>query len=291
METFVAQLVSGLATGSTYALILTGMNLLILVRGVVHFGYAYIVVMTMCVGWLVLRATNNNLLVAIPVFVVSGTLITILTEPLFRRLALKHAFLETLVMAQGVAIILIEIISHFINKGEVIAFPDNLTRGAALVHVGMVSFSLSDVYTLAGSVITVLVLLYILYRRKQGRAIRAMAQSLETARLLGIPFNRTGIYGFTLAGVLAGVVALLVAMTLGSASAGLGDAFSNKAMILMLFAGTGNLIGGMVCALLIGVAEAMALFYLPGRWTDAIIFGIIMVTILWRPRGVFGEKT
>ena len=291
METFIAQLVSGLATGSTYALILTGMNLLLLVRGVVHFGYAYIVVMTMCVGWLVLGATDNNLYIAIPAFIVAGTAITILTEPLFRRLALKHAFLETLVMAQGVAIILIEVISHFINKGEVIAFPDNLTRGGAVFHFGKVSFSLPDIYTLAGSIVVVLVLLYILYRRKQGRAIRAMAQSLETARLLGIPFNRTGIYGFTIAGVLAGVIAILVSMTLGSASAGLGDVFSNKAIILMLFAGAGNLIGGMVCAMLIGIAEAMALFYLPGRWTDAIIFGIIMVAILWRPGGMFGERT
>jgi len=80
-------------------------------------------------------------------------------------------------------------------------------------------------------------------------------------------------------------------MSLGSASSELGDDMAVKAMILMLFAGMGNLKGGLVSTLIMGLAEAMALAYLPGRWTEAIFFGVIMMVIIWKPQGLFGTQT
>ena len=196
-----------------------------------------------------------------------------------------------MVLGQGIAIILTDVCSHFFNYGQAIAFPKALTGGGARIRFGIVYFSLGDIYALVGSFIAVLVLLYFLYRSKQGKAIRAMAQDLDVARTLGIPFNRTGIIGFGIAGILAGIVAILIATTLESASPGLGDSLAIKAMTLMLFAGMGNLTGGMICALILGVVEAMAQAFMPGRWTEAIVFGVIMVVILVRPNGVFGTRT
>ena len=291
METFLAQFVNGLATGSIYALIVLGMNLLILVRGVVHFSYAHIVAMSMAAGWIVLGWTNNNFVLAIPTFVITGVVLTTLTEPLFRPLVLRRAFLETVVLALGIGMIITDVMSHFINQGAPIAFPAVLTGGGAMIRSGMIAFSLADIYTLLGGIAAVIALFYFLYRHKQGRAIRAIAQDVGIARLLGIPFKKTGIYGFAVAGLLAGIIALLIAMSLGSASSELGDDVAVKAMILMLFAGMGSLKGGLICALLMGLAEAMALAYLPGRWTEAIFFGIIMIVIIWKPRGLFGTQT
>jgi branched-chain amino acid transport system permease protein len=289
VETFLAQFVNGLATGSIYALIVLGMNLLILVRGVVHFSYAHIVVMSMAAGWIVLELTHNIIL-AIPTFVITGVVLTTLTEPLFRPLVLRRAFLETVVLALGIGMIITEVMSHFINQGAPLAFPAAITGGGAMIRSGMIAFSLADVYALLGGIAAVIALLYFLYRNKQGRAIRAIAQDVGIARLLGIPFNKTGLYGFAIAGLLAGIIALLITMSLGSASSELGDDIAVKAMILMLFAGMGSLKGGLICALLMGLAEAMALAYLPGRWTEAIFFGIIMIVIIWKPRGLFGAQ-
>ena len=291
METFLAQFVNGLATGSIYALIVLGMNLLVLVRGVVHFSYAHIVVMSMAIGWIALKLTNNSLLIAAPTTILAATAITVLTEPLFRPLARRRAFLETVVLALGIGIIITDILSHFINEGAPIAFPHNVTGGGAMFRSGLIYFSMAHVYTLIGGIIAVVALLYFLYHHKQGRAIRAIAQDVNIARLLGIPFKKTGIYGFGLGGLLAGVIALLIAMSLGSASSELGDDIAVKAMILMLFAGMGNLKGGLVSALIMGLAEAMALAYLPGRWTEAIFFGVIMMVIIWKPQGLFGTQT
>ncbi len=290
METFLAQLVNGLSTGSTYALIVLGMSLLILVRGVVHFSYVNIVVMSMAAAWLVLGQTNSNLILAIPTFIISATVLTIFTEPLFRPLVRRSAFLETIVLALGIGIILTEVMSHFINNGMTIVFPNSLIGGGAIIKLGLVTFSLADVFALLGGIGVMIALLYFLYRHKQGKAIRAMAQNLHVARLLGIPFNSTGIYGFAIAGVLAGIIAMLLAMSVGSASADFGNTFAVKAIILMLFAGMGNLKGGLICAIFMGLAETMAQAYLPGRWTEAIFFGIIMLVIIWKPKGVFGAR-
>lgn len=291
MEVFVAQVINGLATGSIYAVIVVGINLILLVRGVVHFSYAHIVVISMYASWLVLGQTNNNLALAIPTGILAATLLTIATEPVFRPLALRGAYLETVIVALGMGMIFTEIMSHFIHQGRPISFHGSLAGGGALVQLGMISFSLAHVYTLLGSIGAVLGLLYLLYRHKQGRAFRAMAQNLDVARLLGIPFNKTGIYSFAVAGVLAGITGVFMAMTLGSASPSLGDSLAIKALVLILFAGMGNLKGGLICALFLGLVEALAMAYLPGRWTEAIVFGSIMIIIILKPRGLFGVQT
>jgi branched-chain amino acid transport system permease protein len=291
VSVFAAQVINGIVVGSIYALIVLGTNLLIVVRQVVHFGYAHIVMVSMAIGWLVLAHTNENLVLGILVIIIGGTAITIFTEPLFRRLVASKSFLETVVVAQGVAIILTDAVSHFFNKGVPMGFPQTLYGGGGMIQLGLISFSLANIYVIAVGIVAVMLLMYFLYRTRQGRAIRAMAQNTEIAKVLGIPFGRTGIYGFAVAGILAGLVGVLMAMSIGSVSAELGDSYAVKGMILVLFAGMGNLKGGLISAVVMGIAESMAIFYLPGRWSQAAFFGILMLVILWRPQGLFGSRT
>jgi branched-chain amino acid transport system permease protein len=290
LQIFVAQLINGLAIGSVYALVVVGMNLLLLVRRITHLAYPHIVVMSMYVMWMVLRATQNNMALAIPVGIAAAMVMTIATEPIFRPLALREAYLETVVVALGIGIVLTDIMSHFLNNGLAIAFPASMVGGGAQVRFGAISFSMGHVYALLGGIAAVFALLHFLFHRKQGLAFRAMAQNLETARLLGIPFNKTGIESFAIGGALGGLTGVLIAMTIGSASPGLGDSLSIKAVVLILFAGSGNLKGGLISALLMGVVEALVAAYIPGRWTDAVVFGTIMTVIIIKPQGLFGAR-
>jgi branched-chain amino acid transport system permease protein len=290
MSIFAAQLINGIATGAVYALLVLGLNLLVVVRGIVYFSYPHVVMVAMAAGWLVLRFTDSIAL-AIPMFFVAATILMLVTEPLFRPLVKNGAFLETVVMATGIGIILTDVMSQFINKGSPAAFPSALRGGGLQFNLGLVSFSLATILAVVGGVVAVMLLLSFLYRTKSGRGIRAMAQNSRAARLLGIPFGKTGVVGFAVAGILAGFIALLLAMTLGSTSAELGDAYATKAMILVLFAGMGNLRGGLISAVAMGIAETLAVFYLPGRWSQTVFFSVLMLVILWRPQGLFGSRT
>ena len=291
MSVFAAQLINGIAIGAIYALFVLGVNLLVVVRGIVYFCYPHVAMVAMAAAWLVLTHTGDRLVLAIPMFFVAATVLMIATEPLFRPLVKHGAMLETVVMATGIAIILTDVLSQFVNQGSPAAFPEALRGGGLQVNAGAISFSLATVLSVVGSVIAVSVLFAFLYRTKHGRGIRAMAQDQRVARILGVPFGRTGVIGFAVAGLLAGFIALLLAMSLGSTSAELGDAFAVKVMILVLFAGMGNLRGGVIGAVAMGIAETLAVFYLPGRWSQTVFFGVLMLVILWKPQGVFGSRT
>jgi len=289
MDVFVAQVINGLSIGSIYSLVVVGINLLILVKGIVHFAYAHIMVLSMFVTWMVLEQTNSFALAA-PAGILAAILLVIVTEPLFRPLAQRKAFMETMILGMGISIIITEVMSHQLHHGYPVSFRSNIVGGGAFIHAGPIFFSLAHIYTIIGSIIAVILLFYFLYRHKEGRALRAIAQDINKARLLGIPLNREGIYSFAIGGLLAGITGVFLTMTLGSASATLGDSLAIKAIIVALFAGFGNLKGGVICALVIGVCEALAAAYLPGRWTEAIVFGAIMIAIVVRPRGVFGTQ-
>jgi branched-chain amino acid transport system permease protein len=191
----------------------------------------------------------------------------------------------------GIGIIITEIMAQYINNGASFAFPKAMTGGGLTFGSGVVTFSVSNLITLGIMIAVVVILMTFLYKTQQGRALRAVAQNLRVARILGISFVKSGILGFAIAGILAGVTALLLILSIGYAGPMLGDSFAVKAMILMLFAGMGNLKGGIISAVLMGWVEAMALAFLPGRWTEAVFYGAIMVIILWRPQGLFGSKT
>ena len=289
MESFLAQIINGLATGSIYALLVLGMNLLVLVRDVVHQGYAHIVMITMAAGWITLNATNENVLIAVLVMLVVGIIVTMLTEPLFRPLCKRGAQLETIVLAMAIGIILTEVMSQFVNGGGNFGFPEKMRGGGTNVSIGMIQFSLANIVAFVAAVIVAMLLLWFMFKTQKGRAIRAMAQNLRVAKMLGIPFGQTGLIGFALAGFLAAIIALLLIMTIGSCGPSIGDNFATKAVILMLFAGMGNLKGGLLSAIFMGLIESLALAYLPGSWTEAIFYGIIMIAIIWKPNGLFGK--
>jgi branched-chain amino acid transport system permease protein len=129
-----------------------------------------------------------------------------------------------------------------------------------------------------------------LYKTMAGRAFRSLAQSPFVARLLGIPITKTAMTSFGVAGMLGGITAISLSMAVGSASPVLGDMLGIKVIATVLFAGLGNLKGGLICGLILGVAESMATGYLAGQWANAVAFGMIMVVVLFKPRGLFGMQ-
>lgn len=290
MGTFVAQVINGLAIGSVYALVVLGVNLLALVRGVVHFAYSHTIVLSMFIVGVTLKNTGNRLWIGLLVGIAVGMVGNIITEPLFRRLTQRKALMESMVLSMGIAIIITDVISHHINKGMPVSFPSNMIGAGVSIRVGECFISMAHIVTIAGTILAGSVFGFFLYRHKQGRALRAIAQDVEKARLLGVPINRTGLYSFAIAGLLAGISGLFLAMILGSASSALGDSIAIKAIIVALLGGLGNLKGGMITGLSIGLVESLAVGYLPGLWTQAVVFAVVMILIIIKPFGVFGTR-
>ncbi|MGA2110292.1 MAG: branched-chain amino acid ABC transporter permease [Syntrophorhabdales bacterium] len=290
MEALIAQCVNGLAVGSIYALIVTGFNLLLLVAGVVQYSYAHIIVIGMYTAWFVMQVTGGGLLLAIPSAIAVSTVVSMLTEPLFRPLARKGAVNQTFVMSIGISMILTHVMAKHLHQGIPISFPDALSGRTAAIGFGVIAISKGQIFVFFGSIAAVAAFMLLLYRTMMGRALRAMAQSPIIAKLVGVPTVRMSMASYGIAGFLGGVTAVFVAMSLGSAYPALADSLGIKVIATVLFAGLGNLNGGLVCGLILGMAESLTTGYLPGQWSNALAFAMIMVTVMFKPQGLFGTR-
>jgi branched-chain amino acid transport system permease protein len=293
MEVLVAQIINGLSLGSIYVLLVTGFNLLLLVAMIIHFSYPQVVVFSMYITWLVMKFTGNSIPLGILAGVGSSVLLNLISAPLFQKVMKKRSEVDinaTMVLSMGIGMIITDVLSHGFNKGLPIAFPESLAGSTPLLRVGLISVLTGQVWSLAIGIIAVSGFFLLLYRSRAGRAFRAIAEDPSGARLVGIPLFSTGLASYAISGVLGGIIAVLLAMLLGSASPGLGEHVAHKVLAVSIIAGLGNLAGGLVVGLLLGILEAIVQGYISGSWSNAIAFVIMLVVILAKPRGLFGTK-
>jgi branched-chain amino acid transport system permease protein len=293
MQVFIAQVLNGLSLGSIYVLLVTGFNLLLLVAMIIHFSYPQVVVFSMYITWIVLRATGNNLILGVAAGIVSSVLFNLVSAPLFQKVMKNRGEVDinsTMVLSMGIGMIITDILSHSFNQGLPIAFPENLASSTPLVQFGLISIQQGQVWSLGIGIVAVAGFFLLLYKSRPGRAFRAIAEDPNGARLVGIPIMRTGLYSYALSGILGGLTAVLLAMVMGSAFPNLGELVAHKVLAVSIIAGLGNLAGGLVVGLLLGVLEAIVQGYISGSWSNAIAFVIMLVVILARPKGLFGSK-
>ena len=294
MNILIAQVFNGLSIGSIYVLLVTGFNLLLLVAMVIHFSFPVSVVFSMYVSWFLMNATESISL-GILGGIASAVVVNMATAPMFQHIMKKRGKVDinaTMVLSMGFGMIITDVLSHTFNQGFPVAFPDALTGNSkgALISANLISISRGQVLTLAVGVVFVVLLFRLLYKSRIGRAFRAIAEDPNGSKLVGIPILKTGLLSYALTGVLGGVTAILMAVLLGSASAGLGDQLGHKVLAVSIIAGLGNLTGGLIVGLLLGILEAIIQGYLAGSWSNAIAFVVMLVVILAKPKGVFGSK-
>ncbi|MGA2641890.1 MAG: branched-chain amino acid ABC transporter permease [Spirochaetia bacterium] len=293
MQVFIAQVINGLSLGSIYVLLVTGFNLLLLVAMIIHFSYPQVVVFSMYIAWVVLKVTGDNVILGVLAGIASSIAINLVSAPLFQKVMSRRGEVDinsTMVLSMGIGMIITDVLSHSFNQGLPVPFPESLASEVPLIHVGLISVVSGQVWSLGVGIVAVAGFFLLLYRTRTGRAFRAIAEDPNGARLVGIPILRTGLYSYALSGVLGGIIAVLLAMVLGSASPGLGEQVAHKVLAVSIIAGLGNLAGGLVVGLLLGILEAIVQGYVSGSWSNAIAFVIMLVVILLRPKGLFGTK-
>lgn len=291
MNVLLAISINGVAVGAIYALLATGFNLLLLVVGVIQFAYPHLVVLSMYILWMILKATGDNLAISLPATIAASVGLNLATEPMFRPLVERRSLTTSFVLSIGIMIMVTDIMQRQLNGGVPIGFPVSLTGKDALLRIGLATMTVGQILTIATGITAVIGLWHLLHRTQLGRSFRAMTQSHFTARLLGIPVNKMSIGIYSIAGLLGGMLAILLAMTLGAASAPLATNLALKMLAVAIFAGLGNLRGGLICGVVLGLVESYSLNFLPGDWTNAIALGMVMGAVMFKPEGVFSLRT
>jgi branched-chain amino acid transport system permease protein len=149
--------------------------------------------------------------------------------------------------------------------------------------------TLKDVLVLLVSVLLMVSLYLFVQRTRVGKAMRATAQDRDAARLMGIDVDRTIALAFLLGGALAGAAGMIVGFYNNSAVFNMGFTAGLRSFTAAVLGGIGNIAGAMLGGILIGVISALSDQYLSTRWTNAVVFAILVLILVFRPSGLLGE--
>ena len=167
-------------------------------------------------------------------------------------------------------------------------FPDLINAGA--LNIGAVQIQWKTILMFLVSALLVIVLQFIVYKTKLGKAMRAASQDIEAASLMGINVNNTISFTFALGSALAGIAGVLVAISYPSITPYIGVMPGLKSFVAAVLGGIGSIPGALVGGLLIGILETLSKAYISTSFSDAIVFGILILILLIKPSGLLGKK-
>jgi branched-chain amino acid transport system permease protein len=149
----------------------------------------------------------------------------------------------------------------------------------------------SDVFAVVVTVPLLIALLWFVGSTRYGKAMRATAQDPDAARLMGINVDRTISLTFLLGGLLAGAAGMIYALYNGTIQFNQGFTAGLIAFTAAVMGGIGNLKGAVVGGLIIGVIQSIGDTHFGQVWTPALVFAILILIMVFRPQGLFGEET
>jgi branched-chain amino acid transport system permease protein len=201
--------------------------------------------------------------------------------------------LAPLITAIGVSFILEDVAIGW--KGPDYTAVPNLLPTGAVFSVAGITYTWEKLIVLLITAPTLLLLVWLVKKTRQGKAMRATAQDRDAAAMMGIDVNRTISFTFLIAGALGGTGGLVYALYFGQIRYDTGYTLGLIAFTSAVLGGIGNLPGAVLGALVIGFIQAFnegLLWHAPGSdWTQSIVFGILILILVFRPEGLLGERT
>jgi branched-chain amino acid transport system permease protein len=204
---------------------------------------------------------------------------------------LRHApKLAPLVSAIGVSFIFMNI-GQFWGGVNPVNFPKLLSDHNLLESLGItgLQFTVKNGFVVAVTLPTLAGLMYLVKFTKLGKAMRATEQNAVAAQLMGIDVNFVIAATFAIGGALAGVASVVYALSVNTLSWTMGFQNGLYAFTAAVLGGIGKLQGAVLGGLIIGVVRQLGGPFLGETWTNALIFGILIVILVFRPAGLLGS--
>jgi branched-chain amino acid transport system permease protein len=285
MGDFIQLIVSGTATGAIYALAALGFTLLWQAAGVINFAQgefvmlpAFAIIAGIALGlppWLAFLFAC-----AAAAIVLGAGFKFAIVDPLIR-----HGVIPLVIATLGVSIAVKSIVrAGYSAEAHPLAspFPDGQ------LAIAGINVSYADVGTLILAGAIVIGLQAFLNRTVTGRAMQAVAQNTDSARVLGINVRRMVLYVFLINAVLAVVAALLITPTY-LAKFDMGDSIGQKAFFAAIIGGFNQTRGALLGGVLIGVLENLVGFYVSPAYKEGVALVLFLLVILFRPEGLLGK--
>ncbi len=280
------QLTNGLMLGGTYALVAIGYSLVFGVLRLIHLAHGEVFMVGAYIGLEIMLALHVGPVAALLAAIVGTALLGMVLELIvFRPIRRKGgSFLAPMVTSIGAGLILQEVFTKIFGA-EQSEFPAGL--GNDVYYLGPLLVSATQVFIMAIAVLSMIVLHLFISRTRYGMAMRAVAENVEIASVLGINTDAVIMLTFAVASGLAGIAGVLVGLAYTAVSPFMGINMAVKGLAIMLVGGLGSIYGAMVGGLLLGIVEVLCVAYAASSYRDAVAFGLMIIILLVRPRGLF----
>jgi branched-chain amino acid transport system permease protein len=310
MDQLIQTLIIGLADGLIFALVALGYTLVYGIIELINFAHgdvfmvgsliAFALIAPTAVGGLgVFQITAETPVPLMVVQVLATLAITIaVTAGLnmaIERLAyrpLRHApKLAPLIAAIGMSFVLqnVGVIMAGSNQRTIEnIFPS--TNLLSSVGITAVSVTMAQVFVGLVTLPLLIGLSWFVASTRQGKAMRATAQDPDTAGLMGVDVNRTIAITFIIGGALAGAAGVVQILYNNVTVWNLGFRFGLISFTAAVLGGIGNMRGAVLGAIILGVVSAISDRYISANWTQAIVFGVLIAILVFRPSGLLGQQ-
>jgi len=288
MELLFQQLLNGLSLGSVYAIFAIGFGLIFANMGILNVAQGSYATWGVIPTYLLSRA-GVPLWIALPAGLAGAALIGLLAEWLaFKPLRDRNAgMLGSIIIAVGIWIILLAL-------GEIVLGPNPsaMPSGAfPSVPLDVLGLKIPPIFLLnwvALAVVAVGLTLF-LSRTRFGASIRSVGFKADSAAIVGVDTRVVLSVTAMIAAAIAGLSGILYSFTANNVSFTVGEGLMLKGFAAVVIGGFGNVKGAVVAGVAIGVIEALTQQYLSSTFRDAITFGLMLLFLVVRPQGIFGE--
>jgi branched-chain amino acid transport system permease protein len=285
------QLINGITLGSIYAIVALGFTLVFGVLGIINMAHGEIFMFGAFIGVIVTSTFGLPLWVAFA----AAIIVTVILGYMLERFALRPlrgkqgvSHLAPLISTIGVSILLENLSHHFFGAGN---HPFSNAFAEIRFQIGSITVYVVQILIFVISVVLMITLSYWLSKTKAGKALRATAENLETASILGVNTKRIITLTVIMASAMGGIAGILVGMAFNSVNPQMGLSMGLKGLAIIILGGMGNVRGAMAGGLILGLSETLVVAYGDSGYRDAIAFVTIIIILLLRPQGLFGQKT
>ena len=287
MSVFFSQLINGLSLGSIYALIALGYSMVYGIILLLNFAHGDIIMVGAYMSWLVMNQLGLGPVTAVCASIITCTVLGVVIEKIAYTPLRSAPRLSLLITAIGVSFFLEYAAELILGSGAKVipAYFEN-----QVFRVGSVNISLTTILTLAAMVASMIVLTILVQQTKLGKAMRAVSEDMDAARLMGVNVNSTISFTFAVGSALAGIGSVLYCCSYPQATPTMGSMLGLKAFVAAVLGGIGSIPGAMIGGIAIGLCESFVSAIGLSAWRDAVTFAILIIVLLVKPTGLLGRK-
>ena len=289
MEFIISVLLSGIAVGGQYALIAIGYTMVYGILRLINFAHGDVFMVAGLMG--IYFAATMPLYIALPLVIIMTVVLGFVIERVAYKPLRSAPRMSVMISAIGVSYLL-QNTATYVTGGQPMTYPTIPFLGDTITIAGT-PIKWVVILTPFLVVALVIVLTQLINHTKIGMAMRAVAKDFETSQLMGIKINSVISATFVIGSALAAVGSMLYFTTYPAIVPTSGAMPGLKAFVAAVFGGIGSIPGAVIGAFLIGICENFVkILPFEGATTfvDAFTFALLIIVLVFKPTGLFGEK-